>query len=252
MLPFDSAAARAYAAIAASRRSVGRPILEADCQIAAIARARDAAVATRNGADFEHCAIAVIDPWTDGDNAPAAGPPIRVSSVPGPDLPMTAHRPDNAPAAGLPSKKAPAQDGPLTATFENIPESHNGSGSFDITLRFSDQVFSLNMQQVWNENTQTWKRSQIRKIVKVKKGSITGVRAVNQRRTDAWKINVKPKGADPVIVFARPIADCAHQRAVCTADGRPLSNRPQASVGGPAYIRIADATAVEAPGATLD
>ena len=63
VLPFDSAAARAYAAIAASRRSMGRPILEADCQIAAIARASDAAVATRNGADFEHCGIALIDPW---------------------------------------------------------------------------------------------------------------------------------------------------------------------------------------------
>ena len=63
VLPFDSAAARTYAAIAASRRSVGRPILEADCQIAAIARARDAAMATRNRADFEHCGIAVIDPW---------------------------------------------------------------------------------------------------------------------------------------------------------------------------------------------
>ena len=65
VLPFDSAAARAYAAIAASRRSLGRPILEADCQIAAIARARDAAVATRDGADFEHCGIAVIDPWAE-------------------------------------------------------------------------------------------------------------------------------------------------------------------------------------------
>ena len=42
---------------------MGRPILEADCQIAAIARASDAAVATRNGADFEHCGIALIDPW---------------------------------------------------------------------------------------------------------------------------------------------------------------------------------------------
>ena len=65
-MPFDSAAARAYAAIAASCRSLGRPILEVDCQIAAIApRARDAAVATRNGADFENCGIAVIDPWTE-------------------------------------------------------------------------------------------------------------------------------------------------------------------------------------------
>ena len=68
VLPFDSAAARAYAAIAASRSSVGRPILEADCQIAAIARASDAAMATRNRADFGHCGIAVIDPWA-GDRA---------------------------------------------------------------------------------------------------------------------------------------------------------------------------------------
>ena len=70
VLPFDSAAARAYAVIAASRRSAGRPILEADCQIAAIARARDAAVATRNGADFEHCGIAVIDPWAEDRASP--------------------------------------------------------------------------------------------------------------------------------------------------------------------------------------
>ncbi len=68
VLPFDSAAARAYANIAAARRSEGRPILAADCQIAAIARAHDAAVATRNVSDFEHCGIAVIDPWA-GDRA---------------------------------------------------------------------------------------------------------------------------------------------------------------------------------------
>ncbi|MCY4394786.1 MAG: type II toxin-antitoxin system VapC family toxin [Rhodospirillaceae bacterium] len=70
VLPFDSAAARAYAAIAATRRSAGRPILDADCQIAAIARSRDAAVATRNIGDFAHCGIAVIDPWAEGGSAP--------------------------------------------------------------------------------------------------------------------------------------------------------------------------------------
>ena len=70
VLPFDSAAARAYAAIAATRRSAGRPILDADCQIAAIARSRDAAVATRNIGDFAHCGIAVIDPWAKDGSAP--------------------------------------------------------------------------------------------------------------------------------------------------------------------------------------
>ncbi len=63
ILPFDSAAAREFADIAAGRRRSGRPISEADGRIAAIARSRGAAVATRNTADFAGCALEVIDPW---------------------------------------------------------------------------------------------------------------------------------------------------------------------------------------------
>jgi predicted nucleic acid-binding protein len=63
ILNFDRAAALAYATIAAERRAVGRPISQFDCQIAAIARASAAAVATRNTGDFEGCGITVIDPW---------------------------------------------------------------------------------------------------------------------------------------------------------------------------------------------
>ena len=65
VLPFDTIAARPYAEIAAQRRAAGRPIAEADCQIAAIARAADAPVATRNGKDFEGCGIGLINPWGD-------------------------------------------------------------------------------------------------------------------------------------------------------------------------------------------
>ncbi len=65
VLPFDTIAARPYAEIAAQRRAAGRPIAEADCQIAAIARASDAPVATRNGKDFEGCGIGLINPWGD-------------------------------------------------------------------------------------------------------------------------------------------------------------------------------------------
>ena len=63
VLPFDSDAARAYADIAAQRRSAGRPVAPADCQIAAIARSRRMAVATRNVRDFEDINIEVVDPW---------------------------------------------------------------------------------------------------------------------------------------------------------------------------------------------
>ncbi|MXY40624.1 MAG: type II toxin-antitoxin system VapC family toxin [Rhodospirillaceae bacterium] len=64
ILPFDSAAARDYADIAAGRRSAGRPIAPADCQIAAIARSRGMAVITRNVRDFGDIGITVVDPWT--------------------------------------------------------------------------------------------------------------------------------------------------------------------------------------------
>ena len=63
VLPFDSAAARAYASIAAVRRLAGRPVAPADCQIAAIARSQGMTVATRNVRDFSDMGIDVIDPW---------------------------------------------------------------------------------------------------------------------------------------------------------------------------------------------
>ena len=63
ILPFDSAAARSYAAIAAARRLAVRPAAQADGQIAAIAHCRGMAVATRNVGDFEDMGINVIDPW---------------------------------------------------------------------------------------------------------------------------------------------------------------------------------------------
>jgi predicted nucleic acid-binding protein len=63
VLSFDSAAAKSYAVNAAARRAAGQPIAEADCQIAAIAHAQGAVVATRNVADFRGCGVEIIDPW---------------------------------------------------------------------------------------------------------------------------------------------------------------------------------------------
>jgi predicted nucleic acid-binding protein len=63
VLPFDSAAAREYALIAAARRQAGRRMAEADGRIAAIARSRGAILATRNVDDFAGCELELVDPW---------------------------------------------------------------------------------------------------------------------------------------------------------------------------------------------
>ena len=67
VLPFERKAARAYAGIAAERRTAGRPISQADCQIAAIALSLGASVATRNTRDFDGTGVAVVDPWGTGE-----------------------------------------------------------------------------------------------------------------------------------------------------------------------------------------
>lgn len=63
ILPFDSVAAREFAAIVAGRRHLGRPIEVFDAQIAAIARAHSMSVATRDIRDFADTGVQLIDPW---------------------------------------------------------------------------------------------------------------------------------------------------------------------------------------------
>lgn len=66
---FDHFAAVEYAGIVTDRQSLGRPISMADALIASICRARSAALATRNTADFDHTGIELIDPWSPPESA---------------------------------------------------------------------------------------------------------------------------------------------------------------------------------------
>jgi predicted nucleic acid-binding protein len=63
VLPFGGEAARVCARIGAQRRLAGRPISLFDAQIAAIASAARAPVATRNVGDYQGCGIKVLNPW---------------------------------------------------------------------------------------------------------------------------------------------------------------------------------------------
>jgi toxin FitB len=63
VLPFDAAAAEQYALVVSHRDGRGLPIGGFDAQIAAICRARGAALATRNLTDFKETGVDVIDPW---------------------------------------------------------------------------------------------------------------------------------------------------------------------------------------------
>jgi predicted nucleic acid-binding protein len=64
ILPFDERAAAHFAAIAAGRKRVGRPVGILDSQVVAIARANEMTIVTRNVRHFEDCDVPLIDPWS--------------------------------------------------------------------------------------------------------------------------------------------------------------------------------------------
>jgi len=65
ILPFDMAAASAYAEVFAARRKAGRPGGTIDLMLAAIARVHGASIVTRNVAGFEGVGVAIVNPWAE-------------------------------------------------------------------------------------------------------------------------------------------------------------------------------------------
>ena len=63
VLDFDSAAATEAASLAAERQKAGRPVDMRDTQIAGIALARRATLATRNVRHFGDLKVRVVNPW---------------------------------------------------------------------------------------------------------------------------------------------------------------------------------------------
>ena len=63
VLDFDGAAATEAASLAAARQKSGRPVDMRDTQIAGIALARHATLATRNVRHFADLEISIVDPW---------------------------------------------------------------------------------------------------------------------------------------------------------------------------------------------
>ena len=110
---------------------------------------------------------------------------------------------------------------PLTASFESVPTSHNGSGEFRFRIAFSEE-FSLSYKTLRDDHVFT-----------VEGGKVTGARRLVKGSNIGWEIVVKPDSNGDVTIVLPATTDCNAQGAVCTGDGRPLSNRLEITVSGP-------------------
>ena len=114
----------------------------------------------------------------------------------------------------------------LTASFQDLPEEHDGEGAFTFRIAFSEDI-EISLKTSRGESSRG-------ESFTVTEGNVKGVRRVDGRH-DLWEITVEPGSREAVTVTLPGNRACGTAGAVCTRgdDPRPLSNSPSATVAGP-------------------
>ena len=109
---------------------------------------------------------------------------------------------------------------PLTAEFEEVPASHNGTDAIVVQLKFSEDI--VTSYKVLRDTAVT-----------VAGGTVQTVKRVSNRN-DLWKAHVKPSGNRDMTLSNGPSpSDRTVKDAVCTSNDVHLSEQATATVPGP-------------------
>ena len=128
---------------------------------------------------------------------------------------------------------------PLTASFVDVPAEHDGESAFMLKIAFSEPLSRMSGRRLRSD------------VVAVSGGRATAAGRVDRRR-DLWKLTVEPDSLADVTVTLEAGAACDSPAAVCTKDGRALSNTISTTVRGPVAVSVADARAEEGTDETID
>ena len=123
----------------------------------------------------------------------------------------------------------------LTAAFQDLPDSHDGSTAFTFRVLFSEDVgiSYVNMRD---------------DAFSLSEGDVTGARRVDGRN-DLWEITVEPDDNSDVGITLPANRSCTTTGAICTREDSPrqLTNSPTATVTGPAEAPPTNTSAAGAP-----
>ena len=114
---------------------------------------------------------------------------------------------------------------PLTASFKNMPTTHDGS-RFTFELHFSEEI-AISYVNVRDD------------VLEVSGGTVKRARRLNRPSNMSWEITVKPSSNANVSIALSPTTDCETDSAVCTKGGKALSNSLSATVTGAASKPVA-------------
>ena len=110
---------------------------------------------------------------------------------------------------------------PLTASSHDEATSHDGQAEFTFELRFSENLKGFSYKTLL-DHAFTVTGGEVKRVHRLASGS-------NIR----WEIAVSPDGDGTVTIVLPVTTDCAADGAVCTGDGRKLSNRLELTISGP-------------------
>ena len=111
---------------------------------------------------------------------------------------------------------------PLTASFESVPTSHNGSGNFKFRIAFSEELETGFSYVTVRDDAFT-----------VEGGPVVGARRLVSGSNIRWEITVSPDSTGDVTITLPATTDCEPQGAICTEDKRMLSSSLELIVSGP-------------------
>ena len=126
---------------------------------------------------------------------------------------------------------------PLTASFEDLPETHDGATAFTFRLVLSEDIANGD--------------GDVRdSAFEVTGGSVTGVGRVDGR-SDLWEITVTPDGTGNIGIVLMADRECGTAGALCTGDGRALTTALLVTVAEQPGTSIATTSADEEGAAPL-
>ena len=121
---------------------------------------------------------------------------------------------------------------PLTVAFDEVPASHDGT-AFDFEVEFSEAV--------------TATATQMQSAVGATGGTVTAA-ALATGSDKVWDVTVTPSGTGTVTLSLGLPENCTDTGAICTSDGRKLSNALAQEVAFAPRLSVADAEATEGDG----
>ena len=107
-----------------------------------------------------------------------------------------------------------------TASFEALPERHDGTAAFRFELHFSEEPSGLSYRTVGGG------------LLEVTGGTLTHARRLTRGRNQGWEVTVVPTQAGDIVITL-PARSCGEADAICI-DGAPLARAATATVPGPA------------------